>query len=784
LYHDFNHDGYSERVEIGNYKEAKKYFLLFLPYLQKDAYKVKDQFNFHEPLNYEWIFFGDYTADGYDETIVFTQKGDSLYLSIIDVNLKKWILDRHYILSVQKPNPHHIWDIGEIFCHLLDVNNDEIPEIVFAIHSGFSQQPRGIFIFDINKRKIINRFISDSGINNLLIYDLTGDEKPEIILVGHATGNIQKKSKYTDFKSWLFVLDQQLNFVFPPENFGEYPSNLFCEPLEIYGERYLLITYNYAGEKSFPDYICLMNAKGKIVLKRNFTEWELHSPFINRESNPPDIYIYDINGEIVKLNTNLQIIHKNQLRTKQLGILDLIDLNIDEKSELICISFNSVFLLNQNLKKIAYFPLKKIANLCFSRRYNGPGNPVEFAVHDSKYYYLYSLNKNYIYSWLPFIFIGINGSIFFLLLILHRIITILNIYITYFFFSLRKSKHGILILDHKGRIFYFNSRVQTLLHFSEPIFEKQHFTRIFKERPAIAECIQKGMYLQKTYQCDINFIDADKQFKGEMIVTPFRTSFNFIYAYLIEIQDHTQPILTDRLRVWSRSVQKMAHDIKQPLSSVTLNLKALQIRLEQMDISDREEIQDDLQMMKTELEKVRQITNNFLKFVNLETPKFQVIDLSQTIRNSLQRFTSLFDKNLQIELELDSSIKNVWADPQQLELVLHTLIENAIDAMKGQGHIRISTMLVHNLEENFNKFVQIEIVDSGPGIDLSIKDQIFEPFFTTKTNGTGMGLAIAKKIVEDHNGQITVYSKKKIGTVAQITLPVKEENGGSSIQDS
>jgi len=510
-----------------------------------------------------------------------------------------------------------------------------------------------------------------------------------------------------------------------------------------------LLTYSYAGDKALPDFIYLMDADGKIIHKQALKNLDLKLSFVDQENQKPRIFTYDANGKIIKFGCDLEIIQKVDLPKRNMAILGLDDLNGDRKNEFICLSSDELFILNKKLKKIARFPQNfENFNFCFfSKRHTGPMAPIEFVVHNSNYSYLFSLRKNNMNALLPFIFIGINGLLFFLLLLFHRIMTILNIYITFFLFSLRKSNQGIMLLDHKGKIFYFNARMQRLVHPSVPILRKLHFTELFNKRPSVLECFQKAFELQKSYECSLNIHDSNRQFQGEMVLTPFVSPFGFVYAYLVEVSDHTQPILNDRLKVWSRSVQKMAHDIKQPLSSISLHLKALQMRLEDIGISDYEGIRDDIHVMQTEMEKVRQITNNFLKFVNLETPKFQWIDLHETIQQGLNRFKPLLNGNLQCDFEFDPDISSIWADPRQLEIVLHIIIENAIDAMKGKGQIRISTNLIEDLENFDKQFIQIEIADSGPGIEKSIKDNIFEPFFTTKMDGTGMGLAIAKKII-------------------------------------
>jgi signal transduction histidine kinase len=118
----------------------------------------------------------------------------------------------------------------------------------------------------------------------------------------------------------------------------------------------------------------------------------------------------------------------------------------------------------------------------------------------------------------------------------------------------------------------------------------------------------------------------------------------------------------------------------------------------------------------------------------------------------------------------------VWADPQQIEMVFHILLENALAALQGKGLICISSTLAQFLDTSFREVLEIEVTDTGPGIQDEHKSRIFEPYFTTKQAGTGMGLAIAKKIIEDHGCSIELYSKANFGATFRFTLPVLVES--------
>lgn len=235
--------------------------------------------------------------------------------------------------------------------------------------------------------------------------------------------------------------------------------------------------------------------------------------------------------------------------------------------------------------------------------------------------------------------------------------------------------------------------------------------------------------------------------------------------------------MSDKILAWSQAVQKMAHDIKTPLSTVALNLKVLEKRLSELKLHNRvrKELSDDMKMMRDELENIQAMTINFLKFSNLEKPHFQVCDINKIINSSSEKYKVYFNKDLNYHKSVDEDVKPVWADPRQIEMVFHILLENALAALKGRGLICINICMAQYLEESFSEYVEIEVADTGPGIEESDKESIFEPYFTTKREGTGMGLAIAKKIIEDHNGSIDVHSKPNFGAVFRFSLPINTE---------
>ena len=136
------------------------------------------------------------------------------------------------------------------------------------------------------------------------------------------------------------------------------------------------------------------------------------------------------------------------------------------------------------------------------------------------------------------------------------------------------------------------------------------------------------------------------------------------------------------------------------------------------------------------------------------------------------------DPRKQIIKELDDNLPEIVGDPQQLQQVFLNLLLNAADAVPEGGKITIKTS--HDKE---GKTIAIRVQDTGKGIPAELKERIFQPFFTTKGRGkgTGLGLAVSKRIVEEHGGSIDVARNEAGGASFKIVLPVKAEDQGGQI---
>ncbi len=769
IYQDFNHDGLSEKYLVSNGSD-NKYHIIF--YNHSDA--IIDQLNLQEFIDFQCIFFGDYNGDGYDECFVFSTKKDSLFLYVFDIARRQNILTRHFLMKL--PYPHPFFKITDAV--LYDLHNDYKKELLFLVHPGLYSAHRGLYVFDLQTKKIVNRFENNASKVKIILFDLNNDGKDEIVLLGKANGNGKKEVPFTDWKNWVFILDQDLNLIQKPCSFGSFPSIVHIKKVRIKDQPFLLLAH-YQATQAYQDKplgLYLVNGQGRFV-KKHYLKLKDASDAIIAVDNPENvkkIFVTTKSNTLFCFNPDFKLLHQNRTKFSTLILKRLCDLDNDGTAELITSSTNGVQIFDQDLRLLASNKMpKKISTL--SIRYRGYGLTPEIGITGEKKFYLFSVHKNPLFRILPLLFIILFLFLLVILYFANKLLNQLQIYFNYFTYSIKQTTSAILLLRPDGRIFYFNQRLAILFAIQESLSKDSLYHEALKDYPQITEFIEESIKSSHSHQQEININTGEKEIKGQLLAIPFKSRFGRIIAWLIEIQDFTSSVLNDRYRTWSRTVRKMAHDIKTPLGSVLLNIERIQQKIQDAAPELMESTAQDFQMTLTEIKRIQEMTRHFLKFTNLEIPNTQPVFVNTIIFNTINHFQAYLGNGLEIETNLESEPHTIEADPKQLEMAFQIFIENAIDALKGKGKILITSVLAQNLEENFQEYLEIEIADNGPGIPVAKQDQIFEPFFTTKKDGTGMGLAIARKIINDHNGKIELISKERFGTVFRITLPAKME---------
>lgn len=206
----------------------------------------------------------------------------------------------------------------------------------------------------------------------------------------------------------------------------------------------------------------------------------------------------------------------------------------------------------------------------------------------------------------------------------------------------------------------------------------------------------------------------------------------------------------------------IAHEIGNPLNALSLNVQRLHRNLS----SDDKKNKKMLTLIKNEVKRIDKIIKQFLNFSKPLPLEKKKLDLTNLIDEVAEIYAEKF-KNHKIALSWSSNGQlPIEADREKLKQAFINLFENAIDAMNSGGEIKISTR--KNKES-----IEVQVSDTGPGIDPEQQSKIFNLFYTTKDNGTGIGLSEVYKIIQNHGGEIKVRSQQQEGTTFLIQLPRK-----------
>lgn len=233
---------------------------------------------------------------------------------------------------------------------------------------------------------------------------------------------------------------------------------------------------------------------------------------------------------------------------------------------------------------------------------------------------------------------------------------------------------------------------------------------------------------------------------------------------------------TRESQTWSLMAERVAHDLKSPLTSILLTLQRLQKEYRTHSPQHASAYDDYAANIIERIEALRRLTRNFLKLVDIED-----LHLTETeVNGFLQQAAKAINlpPDIQYELKLSAEPCVVLMDHEQMQVVLENLVANSINAMPEGGKVTLAASFACNLHlpnanGNARDYAVLEVQDTGIGIPASAREHIFEPHFTTSENGTGLGLAMVKKIVAAHHGHVEFESEVGAGTVFSVYLPVK-----------
>ena len=248
------------------------------------------------------------------------------------------------------------------------------------------------------------------------------------------------------------------------------------------------------------------------------------------------------------------------------------------------------------------------------------------------------------------------------------------------------------------------------------------------------------------------------------------------HARLLVFDDISEIVSAQRAQAWGEVARRLAHEIKNPLTPIQLSAERLAMKLDgKLSEPDQVMLNKSVKTIVDQVDAMKRLVNEFRDYARLPVAELHPLDLNALVQDILQLYGNE-NALVPVRVELDRDCPAIQGDAQQLRQVVHNLLQNAQDATEGAvpAEVFIATQWVPTSGR-----VRLVVRDNGPGFPSKILKRAFEPYVSTKSRGTGLGLAVVKKIADEHGARIDLKNRELSGVVvgAQVSLsfPVGEQ---------
>jgi two-component system nitrogen regulation sensor histidine kinase NtrY len=335
---------------------------------------------------------------------------------------------------------------------------------------------------------------------------------------------------------------------------------------------------------------------------------------------------------------------------------------------------------------------------------------------------------------------------------------------------------GVISLTTSGEVARVNSAVATIL--GNGARDAQTLQELLGEEAArtILHLMRRSLRMGAASR-EIEIATAGRLVRAAVTVSslgPRRSNPGFV----VVIDDLTDLLRAQKAAAWQEVAQRIAHEIKNPLTPIQLSAQRLLRYLERTSGAKPDLPQGDFEslvaecagLIEREVQTLESLVDEFSQFARFPAARLAPADVNSIVSGALELFRGRLD-GITVSTDLAGSLPPVRADRELLRRVVANLIDNAAEAMEGASlrQLRVATRT-----EGEGDAVEIEISDSGHGISPEDKEKLFLPHFSTKERGTGLGLAIASRIIAEHNGTIRVEDNQPTGTRFLLRFPAAE----------
>ncbi|MFT7775678.1 ATP-binding protein [Roseateles sp.] len=247
-------------------------------------------------------------------------------------------------------------------------------------------------------------------------------------------------------------------------------------------------------------------------------------------------------------------------------------------------------------------------------------------------------------------------------------------------------------------------------------------------------------------------------------------------ARLVVFDDISEVVSAQRSAAWSEVARRLAHEIKNPLTPIQLSAERLQHKLEaKLEGTDQAMLVRSVATIVNQVQAMKQLVNEFRDYARLPSAQLKALDLNALVHEVLSLYAEPQDAG-RLAADLAPQLPAIKGDASQLRQVIHNLVQNALDAVhdRPDGRVTVRSSLAVT-DTGAPRSVRLHVIDNGPGFADKVLKRAFEPYVTTKAKGTGLGLAVVKKIADEHGARISL---RNLHAASDAGSPAEAEDDG------